>query len=326
MDAVSLLNKHANIEKVMNHYGFDRMREEGIMIRSCCGIHKGDSPSAFVANTESNLWFCHSQCGGGDMFTLVEKMEGIAFKHAVLRIATILGVDINTLEIIERKDEYVRDLQSFIKLMRKRPYTLHPPFDIDVDIRKVTRYRAFREDTLQRFGLCFVEEYESVTNKGDKFMLRKRLGVPITQNNVLVGYSLRATLENDKPKWAHIPKGINTSDMLYNLDSYDGQEEIVVVEGMYDVWAYYEIGVYAVCTYGAHLSEWQYRLLLNTGATSITLSYDGDNAGRAITEKAKKLLRNKFRVSYVPFNEGEDPEKITREELRERYENKRNKA
>jgi DNA primase len=323
MDAVSLLNKHADIARIMEHYGFDT-REDGSMIRSSCAIHRGDNPSSFVANTESNLWFCHTQCGGGDMYTLVERMENVPFPQAVNKVAEILGVSISDLQIVERKEQYVKELRSFIRLMRdsKRDDTL-PDFELNAEVKNVKTFRSFRESTLRHFNLGFCASVECVNREGNTYELHNRLVMPIHQKERIIGYSMRATRSEDKPKWSHQPRSIKTSDILYNLHNYDNQDVIVVVEGIFDVWAYHEIGVYAVCTYGAHLSAWQYKLLLRTGASHIILSYDGDEAGREATSKAIAMLKGKARLEYVPFTPEQDPESITREELSELYENRR---
>jgi DNA primase len=258
------------------------------------------------------------------MYTLVERMEEIPFYQAVNRVASILGVQIDDLQIVERKEEYEREVKSFVKLMRDRKrITEIPDYVLPASIRNVTKFRRFTEETLRFFALGFVDKITLVNKEGESYNLLNRLSMPIHQGERIVGYSLRATKSEDKPKWSHQPRSIKTSDVLYNLQNYDGQETIVVVEGIFDVWAYFELGIFAVCTYGAHLSPHQYKLLLKTGAPNIVLSYDGDDAGRVATKRAIEMLRNKAYLMYVPFEEGEDPEKITREELSERYAHKR---
>ena len=64
MDAVTLLIKHLDAEKLLEHYDFDRIKSDGDMIRSSCKIHGGNNPTAFVINKETCLWYCHtSDCG-----------------------------------------------------------------------------------------------------------------------------------------------------------------------------------------------------------------------------------------------------------------------
>lgn len=61
-------------------------------LRGRCPIHSGDGPN-FAVNPETGEWFCHSHCGGGgDVFSFVERMEGLAFPDALNTIADFAGV------------------------------------------------------------------------------------------------------------------------------------------------------------------------------------------------------------------------------------------
>ena len=110
--------------------------------------------------------------------------------------------------------------------------------------------------------------------------------------------------------------------MLYNYDNAKSESIIVVVEGIFDVFAYYEIGIQAVALFGSSVSKGQYELLMRTGA-DIVLSLDADNAGRKGTEKAIQMFKNKARISVVDLPEGKDASSITREELLNLYNTRR---
>ena len=152
----------------------------------------------------------------------------------------------------------------------------------------------------------FAKQIELDKKNGDKYVLFNRLVFPIIYSDVQIGASLRRTKSSDYPKWSHQPANIDTGKILYNYDNAKHSSKIV--EGITDVWAYHEIGVDAVATFGAHLTKDQYKLLLTTGA-DIILSYDGDDAGRLANQKAKDMLKNKANVKEVIFNQGNDPEK-----------------
>ena len=115
MDAVGVIKENMNVERILNHYGVD-FQYYGEFIRSACPIHKGDNPTAFVVNEEF-LWACHtnSECGVGDVFTFVEKMEDVSFPQAVKIVAQILEIDIDNLIIAERKNDYLKEVERFMK-------------------------------------------------------------------------------------------------------------------------------------------------------------------------------------------------------------------
>lgn len=323
MDAVTLLNEHVEIEKLLEHYDFNKMKSEGSMIRSCCKLHDGNNPTAFVVNIETGLWFCHtSDCGGGDIYTLVQKMEELSFSDAVKWVASFFHVDIANLEIAERKAAHVQELKKWVKLMRDRSTRrIFEPFTISEDIREVSKFREFRPETLEKFGLGHVNEVTLRKRDDTAYTLKNRLVIPIIQNGVQIGMSFRRVRNSDIPKWSHQPAHIQTGELLYNYDAVQGEMKIAVVEGIFDVWAYDEIGVPAVCTYGAHLTDAQYRLLIKTGA-DLVFSFDADEAGDLATQKAINLFRFKANMETVNFQSGEDPENIPRELLNERYRGK----
>lgn len=323
MDAVSLLNKHINIGTLLNHYRFDKVKDEGNLIRCACKIHGGDHPTAFVANHENNLWFCHTGgCGGGDAYTLVQKMEDCDFHTAVQRVAHILGIDIGNLHIMERKAAHINELAKWIKVMKAKKKVDLPEYKLTCEVKRVTKFRQFSKETIDHFGLIFIPEIDCLRSDGTTYQLTNRLGIPIhNEHGVQVGVSLRRTKPNDIPKWSHQPRNIKTAELLYNYDLVRNESVIAVVEGIFDTWAYHEINVPSVCTYGAHLSDEQYKMLLRTGA-DIVLSYDGDHAGREVTKKAIKMLKNKANLYVVQFNDGEDPESIERSLLYGRYREK----
>jgi DNA primase len=318
MDAVQAIQQSLDVTKLLHHYGFQQIREDNEFIRACCKLHGGNNPTSFVINKENGLWYCHSNCGGGDAFTLVQKMEGIEFIESVRWLASFFNVDINNLQIVERKAKYIEELRKFVTLVKSKRKKEIQEFNITEEIKPVTRYRNFNQATLEHFNLGYVDEVTLAKRNGEHYTLRARLVFPIYFQNIRVGMSFRRTKSTDVPKWSHQPAHIETKNLLYNYDSAKDADTIVVCEGITDVWAFYECGIPAVATFGAHLTQEQYKLLLRTGA-DIVLAYDGDSAGKLATQRAIKMLKWKANLSVIHFNENEDPESITREELYERY-------
>lgn len=321
MDALELLNQRIDIVKLMEHYNFESMDVNEPYVRSCCALHGGNNPTGFVANIENGRWYCHTGgCGGGDAFTLVQIKEELSFTQSIKWLAKFFDVDVGNVEHLRRKSEEERELKNWINAIKRRRKTEPKPFELPSDLKRVTSFRDFKPETLEHFNLLYAEQFNAEKRNGESYTLHNRIVFPIVFNGVLIGASLRRIKERDIPKWSHQPANMQTSDILYNYDAtYDGDNEITVVEGMPDAWAYHEIGVTAVATFGAHLTDEQYKLLLRTGK-DIVLSYDGDEAGRIATEKAIAMMRLTTNLKRVHFNEGEDPANLPREELLKRYE------
>lgn len=323
MDAVTVINNNLDVEKLLNYYGFENIKSNGNTIRCCCKIHGGNDDTAFVINTETGLWYCHTGgCGGGDIFTLIQIMEKVDFITSVRWLSNFFNIDIQGMDIKERTENYLKEIKKFILMMRKRSKKQFEEFFIKENIREVTSFRQFKEETLQHFKLGYVESVTLIKKNKEEYKLFNRLVIPIIFKGLQIGLSFRRIKSTDFPKWSHQPVNLEAGEILYNYDATTNQPIIVICEGITDVWAFYEIGVVAVATLGAHITEQQYKLILKTGA-DVVLAFDGDEAGRLATQKALKMFKNKVNLSQITFNEGEDPESIEREELKKRYDFRR---
>lgn len=321
MDAVSVIKQNIDVEKILRHYNVD-FKYFGDYIRCACPIHNGDNPTAFVIN-EDFLWSCHTGgCGAGDVFTFIEQMEDLDFPKAVKKVAEILEIDIENLIIAERKNDYLKEVEKFLKYIKskKEKKTLNE-YVPKAELTQVRSFRNFDEKTLQKFELKYAKEIELDKKDGGTFKLYERLVIPIYVNEVQIGVSIRKIRAKDNPKWFHAPHTMETGNILYNIDNCKNDSEIIVCEGMFDVWSWYEAGFNAVCTFGAHLSEEQYRMLLRTGK-NIIWCYDGDNAGLEATKKAIQMMKYKTNQWVIHLPEGADPGNCSPDDLRELYKQK----
>lgn len=321
MDAVSVIKQNIDVEKILRHYNVD-FKYFGDYIRCACPIHNGDNPTAFVIN-EDFLWSCHTGgCGAGDVFTFIEQMEDLDFPKAVKKVAEILEIDIENLIIAERKNDYLKEVEKFLKYIKskKKKKTLDE-YVPKAELTQVRSFRNFDEKTLQKFELKYAKEIELDKKDGGTFKLYERLVIPIYVNDVQIGVSIRKIRAKDNPKWFHAPHTMETGNILYNIDNCKNDSEIIVCEGMFDVWSWYEAGFNAVCTFGAHLSEEQYRMLLRTGK-NIIWCYDGDNAGLEATKKAVQMMKYKTNQWVIHLPEGADPGNCSPDDLRELYKQK----
>lgn len=327
MNAVSVIKKNIDVEKVLRYYNVN-FKYYGEYIRCACPIHGGDNPTAFVINKDF-LWSCHTGgCGAGDIFTFVELMEDMDFPKAVKKVAEILDVDIENLIIAERKNDYLKEVEKFLKYIKsKKKKKSLEEYIPKGELAQVRSFRHFKESTLVNFGLKYAKEIE-VERKNPKedesktFKLYERLVIPLIVDDMQIGVTIRKIRKKDHPKWFHTPPHIETGNILYNIDNCKDSNTIIVCEGIFDVWSWYEAGFKnAVCTFGAHLSEEQYRMLLRTGK-DIVWSYDGDNAGLEATKKAIEKLKYKANQWVVHFPEGADPGNYTAEQLKILYKNR----
>lgn len=62
--------------------------------RGRCPIHGGEKSksTSFAVSADGQLFCCHSQCGGGSVFTLVMLLDGMDFRAAVKTVAHAAGL------------------------------------------------------------------------------------------------------------------------------------------------------------------------------------------------------------------------------------------
>jgi len=315
--------KSIDIEKLLKHYGFNNMKPDGPFLRSACKIHNGDNPTSFVINKETTLWFCHTECGGGDVFTLVQKMEGITFLESIKWLAEFFSIDITGINLKAKESKLRKEFEIWLAYQKQLNNDLEiKECDINVSVLPITSYRKFKKETLEFFNIGLVDSITLTNNQDDKYTIHSRLWIPIHFNETYIGFSLRRLKESDIMKWSHQPRHLPMSRILYNYDNVCMKDEIVVCEGIFDVMAFHEINVPAVCVFGSHISDGQMKLLLQTGA-DITFAFDNDTAGIAAKRKAVKALINKSVIRQLELPQGEDPESIPREDLKSIFDNRK---
>lgn len=325
MYATEVINANIDAVKLLEYYDFKSIKKYGNFIRSCCGIHNGNNPTGFVYNIINNTWYCHTgKCGGGDVYDLVKILEQCSFKQAVEKLAEIFNIDISNLELTHIKTENEKEREEWMKLVKETNVEIKEFNFTSSELKPIKKFRHYKQETLEYFGAKYVEEFTAINNEGNEYILQKRILIPILYVNVMVGVSLRRVVNTDIQKWSH--QGFESKHFLYNYDncikyiSENNIDEIILVEGIFDVWNFYEQGIYnVVATFGAHLTDEQEMLLLKH-CTTLVLAYDNDNAGIECTIKIINKTKYKFDLYFIQFDNNSDPGSSF--DLKERYKNK----
>lgn len=334
MDLVEYVKQNTDPLKILNHYNFREISENEYSLRACCEIHGGDNNTGFIWNKENDLWFCYTgECGGGDVFDLIQKIEGIDFKEAVKKAALILGLEAGDMQIKNKRDDVLREQLRWIESQKKRFINKNnnqggktPSINISKSAYlPQSILDRFSEDTVNFYKGEFAQELTITEESGKTTKLYNKLLIPIYDKDERIGVALRDTTGNFNPKWLYQPRGLKLSETLYNYDIADKaivencMNEVILVEGIFDVWAYHEIGLdNVVAIFGSSLSDEQYKKILKLGV-DVTLSFDNDNAGNKCKDKVLKLLKNKASINLINLPEGRDPDDISRSDLKSCY-------
>ena len=321
MNAVSFIKKHADGLKLLEYYDFEHIHDNGTEIRSACKIHGGDNPQGFVWNKQNGLWYCFTgDCGGGDCIDLIMKIEDLGFKDAVLKAAKIFELNINGMDIVVEEDRIAKEQKKFLQKNKLKERTEEVKLIIP-DIKKYTEWEDFKRfnvSCIAFFCAYFVKIFPL-----DESMLYNKLVIPVSENKKVRFLALRS-LDESLPKWRFYPKGTKVGNYLYNMDNIDENfEKIILVEGIFDVWAYHNAGIdNCMAIFGSHLKENQLKKLLQLSC-DIVLSFDNDESGNKCKKECIEKLKNYCTLYEVNLPEGKDPADIHPTLLRQLYEERK---
>lgn len=329
MNAAKYIEDHLDPMKILQYYGFRQITEREHEIRACCEIHKGDNPTGFVWNKNNNLWFCYTgDCSGGDVFSLIQKMSDVNFATSISIAATILGLSIEGMDIAPTRCDLQIEQQKWLNQQIKKINKTKKESTFLFDIAVKNRIKVFGKPWTARFSQEVLDFYEASSCKEfstEQSTLYNKLLIPLYDGDVCIGAALRDTTGYGVPKWMYWPPGISTSYLLYNeqnaIKTLDNNlaKEIILVEGIFDVWAYHNIGLdNVVAILGSSISEEQYRKLLWFGVP-LAFSFDNDKAGQKCTKSAIKMFKDKTDIRTIHLPEGKDPADCTKQELLDAY-------
>jgi hypothetical protein len=141
-----------------------------------------------------------------------------------------------------------------------------------------------------------------------------RIIVPIYQRNRLITFTSVDASEESDLRYKHLAKElsfIHCKNYLYGLEQCTGRN-VIVVEGYFDK---LRIGPGCVCTFGTKVTALQ-KKLLSKFSKSIIL-FDGDEAGWKNGEQLANDMSSHQEVELITLEEGMDPDKLPKEDIKE---------
>jgi 5S rRNA maturation endonuclease (ribonuclease M5) len=120
------------------------------------------------------------------------------------------------------------------------------------------------------------------------------------------------------PKWKH-SANFKSQNSLYNFwfakEHIMKSSQVIIVESPGNVWRLEENGIHnSVAIFGSSLSDRQKILLDSSGAMTIVILTDNDEAGRKAADQIKSKCQNTYRV-FVPSISKPDVGEMTSEEI-----------
>lgn len=298
-----------NIERLLQSLDIEYSINNDIYY-STCPIHTGsDNKKAFSISEKSKLWKCWTRdCElqySRDIFGLVRGVlssrtnKEISFMDSVKYVCKIYNIKTQeNMKTVSVEEVVENDLSKIVKIFDKqKPQNCDQNVD-SIKISDTSEYflnRGFLKTTLKHFGVGDCID----TNHA----MKGRAIIPIKNaDNDVVGYIGRSTKEYITPKFL-FSKGFKKANYLYNYNNakehISKTSSLFLVEGQGDVWKLFEADVYnCVGIFGKEISEAQKDLLINSGATTLVILTDNDQAGRHSKFQIQRQLNRLFTLKF----------------------------
>ncbi|MEX0917946.1 MAG: DNA primase [Candidatus Paceibacterota bacterium] len=318
--------------------------------------YKGKSPftnektPSFYVSPDRGMYYCFSSSQGGDIFTFVEKMEGVDFKGALKILAEKAGVELvpeDPKKRNERDQQYAlideaakfyssyllkkEEAGRYLKDRGVKPSTIGawrigyapgPPEHGWRDLREHLAHKGFSDAEMQKAGLIKSAD----AGKAPYDVFRDRIMFPICDpSGRIVAFSGRIlSKDSDAPKYVNSPETelFDKSSVLFGYDKakhgirqYDFS---LIVEGQFDVVLAHQAGyTNAVAVSGTALTA-NHVALLQRLSSRVVLALDADRAGIAAVKRgADVMLARGMDVKVARLQNGEDPADIIEKDLKQ---------
>ena len=307
------VKERVDLNQVINEHGVV-LRKSGRGFTGLCPFHSEKTPS-FHVNPDTRSYKCFGCGESGDVFTILEKIDGLTPAEALKTLAERAGV-----ELTSRRDPAEQERE---KRLLAANDTAH--FYFRQALRgtergkEVARYiadRGIQPETVEKFGLGYApdswdglvgylrkkgysdEEVVAAgligrSDRGVFDWFRDRLIVPIKDGRGrIIAFGGRAMRADQRGKYVNSQGTVlfNKSATLYGLDAARAairkERTAVIVEGYFDAIALHQAGFEnAVASMGTALTEDQYHVLNTMRIERAIVAFDGDAAGQNSAER-----------------------------------------
>ena len=300
-----------------------------------CPFHDDNNPSMAV-NEDKQFFYCFVCQESGNVIHFLRKYDGMEFIDAVESLASLVGLQVP----YERQQSNVTK-ESLSPIKQAAEHFASNLFSSrGKQARDYLKARGITEKTVRYFNLGYAidawdnllklleKNYDSgvlektglIISNQDKTYDRFRGRVMFPIRNLkgdIIAFGGRI-IDEGEPKYLNSPEteAFHKSNELYGLfeakDSNKQIESLVVVEGYMDVISLHEHGIKnAVATLGTAITH-QHLTKLMRFANKVVFAFDGDEAGQKAAwkavENALPILRDDTEISFIFFEEGEDPD------------------
>ncbi|NUY39468.1 DNA primase [Wolbachia endosymbiont of Litomosoides brasiliensis] len=309
-----------------------RLTKRGDSFVGLCPFHNEKTPSFLVSNTKGS-YHCFGCSAHGDMFNFISQTEGLSFKEALERLASVVGVELpKNLNVTKKNGKLLSTLnlaaswfaqknQGVIVYLKQRKISpeIIDKFKVGYapssGLKEYLNSLDIKDEILIDVGLI---------NKNSRDYFCNRLIFPICNiAGKVIGFGGRALSSKQQPKYLNSPesqlfkKRENLYGLNFALSEIRKKQHVFVVEGYMDVIALHQTGISnTVAPLGTIISAEQIKNLWRF-AKEISICMDGDSAGRNAAIRVAKLalpiLELGYTLKFVTLPTDKDPYDVCNE-------------
>lgn len=312
-DKIEQIKDANDIVEVLSDYL--QVKKSGSNYKAICPFHQEKTPS-FMISPAKQIFHCFGCHAGGNVFTFMQKVEGISFIESVKILAKRANIELD----YQKSDINYSEKEKLLEINKEALNFFTEAFKKSEKAKNYAKDRGIKDDVIGEFKLGYAPDngalFAHLKAKGyaEEFIIkswlcqkkeygvidafRDRLIFPIF--NIYgepIAFGARV-FDNSLPKYINSAetsvyyKGKN----LYNLNNAKKYKEeyITVVEGYMDAITLYAAGIKnVVATLGTAMTTDQARLI-KRHVQKVVIAYDMDDAG----------INGAIRGSEIAFAEG----------------------
>jgi len=347
--SVEKIKERLSIVDVISSY--IQVDQSGKNFKARCPFHNEKTPSFFISG-DRGTYYCFGCGEKGDIFSFVEKFEGIDFFGSLKMLAERAGVTLET----RNKDDKEKDKKElYYEILEEATKFFVVNFDKEPSARAYLISRGITDATIKTFRVGYIkdewrglsdyliskgyrrEDLETVglvkkSESGFYDRFRGRIIFPLSDSSGrVIAFSGRifGRDEANEAKYLNSPDTplFNKSNVLFGIDkaktSIRKMGYSIVVEGQFDLLLSHQAGfTNTVAVSGTaftdNITDNESKInnfgLIRRLSSNIIFAYDGDSAGiRAASRSAMIALSLDMQVKVASLPEGKDPADIIKE-------------
>jgi DNA primase len=327
--------------------GYIKVEKAGINFKAKCPFHNEKTPSFFISPTRQTF-YCFGCQEKGDIFSFVEKFEGLDFKGALQTLADRAGIKLDKFKSEEVSGREKDEKDKLFEIMEEAAKFYEQELGGDKTSLEYLKKRGLLKDSISKWRLGFAKDgwrslHDYLLQKGfskkemllaglikkilneDKYYdtFRNRIMFPICDAaGRVIAFSGRALREDEKtPKYLNSPetKLFYKSEVLYGFNIAKNyirkMDYAVLVEGQMDLIMSHQANVLnTVASSGTALTELHLKKIQKL-SNRVIIAYDSDIAGEKAAIRAAELaLISGMEVKIATLPKGEDPASVAKED------------